>query len=103
MAALLDQFTTIDPVERLNLPLKLSTRISLEQYVLFYIDEYKTPVQRNALIEEMLVKFRSLDPGFDKFVKKMTLEQKALVEQALRSQKGSRQTDAASDAPAHGD
>lgn len=102
MPALLEQFTTIDPVERLNLPLKLSTRTALEQYVLFYIEEYKTPVQRNALIEEMLVKFCKLDPGFERFIKKMTSEQKALVEQALKSQKGSRQNDASNDSHVDG-
>jgi hypothetical protein len=103
MAALLDQFTVIDPIERLNLPLKLSTRTALEQYVLFYIDEYKTPVQRNALIEEMLIKFCKLDPGFEKFVKKMTPEQKVLVEQALRSQKSLRQSDTSGDSPGDSD
>jgi hypothetical protein len=102
MAALLEQFTTIDPVERLNLPLKLSTRTALEQYLLFYIDEYKTPVQRNALIEEMLIKFCKLDPGFEKFVKKMTPEQKTLVEQALKLQKGTRQNETSGDTTIEG-
>ncbi|MFM0378435.1 hypothetical protein PQQ72_15610 [Paraburkholderia strydomiana] len=79
----LKKFTVIDPTDRLNVSLKLSTRTSIEQYRVFYQQSYETPVERGELIEEVLRSFFEADSDFLKFLKRMTSADKAAVDKAL--------------------
>jgi hypothetical protein len=80
----LKKFTVVDPKERLNLPLRLSTLTAVEQYRVFYSQTYETPVDRNELIEEVLRTFFEADVDFAKFQKRMTSDDRAAVDKALR-------------------
>ncbi|MDR5813853.1 hypothetical protein QCE62_09670 [Caballeronia sp. LZ033] len=84
----LKKFTVVDPKERLNLPLRLSTLTAVEQYRVFYSQNYETPVDRNELIEEVLRTFFDADADFAKFQKRMTPADKAAVDKALGSDAG---------------
>ncbi|WP_153135363.1 DUF2274 domain-containing protein [Paraburkholderia agricolaris] len=79
----LKQFTVIDPTDRINLSLKLSTRTAIEQYRLFYAQAYGHPVEKGELIEEILRSFFDADADFAKFTKRITPADKAAVDKAL--------------------
>lgn len=79
----LKQFTVVDPTERINVALKLSTRTSIEQYRLFYTASYGHGVERGELIEEVLRAFFDNDADFQRFIKKMTPADKANVDKSL--------------------
>lgn len=79
----LKKFTVVDPAERVNLSLKLSTRTCIEQYRVFYANAYSSPVERGELVEEILKSFFDEDADFQKFTKKLTPEQNALVSKGL--------------------
>ncbi|MEX3930046.1 hypothetical protein AB4Y36_39670 [Paraburkholderia sp. BR10936] len=80
----LKQFTTIDPTDRINVNLKLTTRTAIEQYRLFYTASYGHPVERGELIEEVLRSFFENDADFQKYAKRMSAEDKASVDKALK-------------------
>ena len=82
----LKQFTVVDPTKRINLPLRLSTLTSTEQYRVFYHQAYETPVERNELIEQVLRAYFEADADFAKFQKRMTAADKAMVDKALRNE-----------------
>ena len=86
--ATLKKFTTIDPAERLSFSLKLSTRRGLEEYRVFYSAAYGHPVERGALIEQLLAAWLEQDADFSKFRKGMTQDQRASIETALGGQSG---------------
>jgi len=90
----LRQFTVVDPTERINVALKLSTRTCIEQYRLFYTASYGHGVERGELLEEVLRAFFDGDADFQKYVKKMTGAEKAAVDKALG---GTRQNGGVSD------
>lgn len=79
----LKQFTVIDPTDRINVGLKLTTRTAIEQYRLFYTASYGHPVERGELMEEILRSFFDNDADFQKFIKRMTVADKAAVDKAL--------------------
>ncbi|NPT58128.1 hypothetical protein [Paraburkholderia elongata] len=79
----LKQFTVVDPTDRLNIGLKLSTRTAIEQYRLFYTQSYGHPVERGELMEEVLRSFFDNDADFQKYVKRMSTADKAAVDKAL--------------------
>ncbi|VXC90292.1 conserved hypothetical protein [Burkholderia sp. 8Y] len=79
----LRQFTVVDPNERINIALKLSTRTSIEQYRLFYTAAYGHGVERGELVEEVLRAFFENDADFQRFIKKMTPADKANVDKSL--------------------
>lgn len=79
----LKQFTVVDPTDRLNISLKLSTRTAIEQYRLFYAQAYGHPVEKGELIEEVLRSFFEADSEFGKFTKRLTPADKATVDKAL--------------------
>jgi len=86
--ATLKKFTTIDPSERLSFSLKLSTRRGIEEYRQLYQSGYGHPVERGALIEQLLVAWFDQDAEFARFRKGMSAEQRAAVETALGGQAG---------------
>ncbi|SEC00809.1 Protein of unknown function [Burkholderia sp. WP9] len=90
----LKQFTVIDPTDRLNISLKLSTRTAIEQYRLFYAQAYGHPVDKGELIEEVLRSFFEADGDFAKFTKRLTSADKSAVDKALGL---TRQTDPVTD------
>jgi hypothetical protein len=79
----LKQFTVVDPTERVNVALKLSTRTLIEQYRVFYTASYGHPVERGELLVEILRSFFDGDSDFQRYVKKMTPADKAVVDKAL--------------------
>jgi hypothetical protein len=79
----LKKFTVVDPAERVNLSLKLSTRTCIEQYRVFYATAYSSPVERGELVEEILKSFFDEDADFQRFTKKLTPGQSALVSKGL--------------------
>lgn len=79
----LKQFTVVDPTDRINLSLKLSTRTAIEQYRLFYAQAYGHPVEKGELIEEVLRSFFDADGDFAKFTKRLTPSDRAAVDKAL--------------------
>ena len=79
----LKQFTVVDPTDRLNISLKLSTRTLIEQYRLFYTASYGHGVERGELMEEVLRSFFENDADFQKYIKKMTAADRAAVDKAL--------------------
>lgn len=90
----LKQFTIVDPTERINVALKLSTRATIEQYRLFYTASYGHGVERGELLEEVLRAFFDADADFQRYVKRMTAVDKAAVDKALG---GTRQNGGISD------
>ena len=85
----LKKFTVVDPTDRLNISLKLSTRTAIEQYRVFYQNAYETPVERGELMEEVLRSFFEADADFQKFLRRMTPADKAAVDKALGIEGGS--------------
>ncbi|MGF6937038.1 hypothetical protein OKW41_006200 [Paraburkholderia sp. UCT70] len=79
----LKKFTVIDPTDRLNISLKMSTRTAIEQYRVFYQQAYETPVEHGELIEEVVRSFFEADADFQKFQKRMSPADKAAVDKAL--------------------
>lgn len=82
--ATLKKFTTVDPTERLNFTLRLSTRRSIEEYRAFYQAAYGHPVERTALVEQLLCTWFEQDSEFAKFRKGMSAEQRAEVDKGVR-------------------
>jgi len=86
--ATLKKFTVVDPSERLSFSLKLSTRRGIEEYRAYYSAAYGHPVERGALIEQLLVAWLEQDTEFVKFKKGMSEAQRQAVETALGGQAG---------------
>lgn len=84
--ATLKKFTSIDPAERLSISLKLSTRRAIEEYRSFYTAAFGHPVERGALIEQLLAAWFDQDSEFVRFRKVLTPEQRAAIETALGGQ-----------------
>lgn len=86
--ATLKKFTVVDPAERVSFNLKLSTRRSIEEYRAFYTSAYGHPVERGALVEQILSAWFEQDSEFAKFRKGLSAEQRQAVESALGGQGG---------------
>jgi len=86
--ATLKRFTVVDPAERLSFSLKLSTRRGIEEYRTYYSAAYGHPVERGALIEQLLAAWLEQDTDFAKFRKGMSADQRTAVEAALGGQAG---------------
>lgn len=56
-----------DPTVRETFTLKKSTIDMLQDYKVFYEENYKEPIEYKVLVEEMLLTFASMDKDFVKF------------------------------------
>lgn len=66
----LPKVTSNDPVERVTIPLKQSTRSQLAAYQEHYQRTYGEEISQSFLIESMLVEFIKDDKAFQKSVAK---------------------------------
>lgn len=73
----LPKVTSNDPVERVTIPLKQSTRTLLAAYQQHYQDTYGEEITQSFLIESLLVEFIKEDKAFQKAMSKQAKPGKA--------------------------
>jgi uncharacterized protein (UPF0335 family) len=73
----------VDPSGRVNLSLKRSTRIALEQYRHFCEKAHKVEYERSELVEQVIVAWLEQDGEFTAFVSALTARQKADIESSV--------------------
>lgn len=81
--ASLKRIKIVDPSGRVNLSLKKSTRIALEQYRLFCEKGHKVDYERSELVEQVLVAWLDQDEDFAGFVNGLTARQRADIESSV--------------------
>jgi hypothetical protein len=64
----LPKVTSNDPVERITIPFKQSTRTQLAAYQEHYQRTYGEEITQNHLIESMLVEYMKEDKAFQKAI-----------------------------------
>lgn len=81
--ATLKKFTKIDPKLRISLSLPESTRLLIEEYILFYTETFKEEPEKSELVDELLKAWFDQDRDFQKFKDIMTEAQKQKARKAL--------------------
>lgn len=81
--ATIKKFTKVDPKARVNLTLPESTRLLVEEYILFYIETFKEEPEKSELVDQLLLAWFDQDRDFQKFRDGMSEATKQKARKAL--------------------